>query len=711
MRNLPRLWVVVLVLIFGVMGTVGWQYLRSQESLRRTEAEQALTSVAVLKLNEIAEWRLTRLSDAELLAQNPTLLASLSQWYLGPAVSPGFHDELLDDARSRMLMFLNARKFHDVRIVDAGNRTIVGVHDHDSASEDATTVEVLRAARESGQATFGQLHVHDGMEVLDVVVPLYTYSDDPRMRESGFALVVQIDPSVYLYPLLQRWPAPSASGETLLARRDGKDVLFISPLRHRDDPPLTFRMPLNSETLAAAVGLRGTFGVVGGVDYRGVPILAATFRVEGTDWVMVSKVDEDEALATQRRETLMGLGILFALGIAIAAVVVAMAEEAASTERLAAAETRAELAARDGWLGSIFRAAPIGIGLVRDRVMLEVSEGFCALTGLSRGEMLGNTSERFYVDHEEYLRAGADAHAQLEATGSAEIETRWLSADGRRLDVFLNAALVDPKKPDGDVTFTVTDITARKSQEQALVQRSAELERSNKELATFAYVASHDLRSPLRGISQLSEWTAEDMPTDMPPEIDAHLKLMRSRVARMERLLDDLLSYSQVGRIQGDIAPVDVAELCRESFDLLAPPPGFALELSGDLPRIATRKTPLSQVFQNLIGNAIKHRDRDTGTIAIAGRAVAGGHAYIVADDGPGIPPQFHERIFGLFQTLRPRDEVEGSGMGLALARKQVELYGGRIVVRSDGGRGTAFEFTWPDDAEMEGLRNDRHVA
>lgn len=711
MRNLQRVWLFVLVVILAVMAAIGWQYLRSQERLRRSEAEQALTSVAVLKLNEIAEWRHTRLSDADLLSQSPTLLKPLREWYLGPSLNPGFRDDLLDQARVPMEAFLNARKFHDIRVVDGQNRIVVGVHSHDHDVEDPTTTLALEAARASGSAAFGELHIHGGIAVIDVVVPLFAASPDPMTRNSGFALVVQIDPSVYLYPLLQRWPLPSASGETLLARRDGDNVLFISPLRHRSEPPLTFRLPLSSPTLTAAIGLRGEFGVVGGRDYRGIPVLGATFRVEGTEWVMVSKIDEDEALSTQRRETLMGLGILFALGLAVAAVVMAISEDAAAQERLAGAEARAELAARDAWLGAIFRAAPIGIGLVRDRVLIEVSDGFCALTGRTRAEMVGRTSEHLYADRDEFIRSGEEAARQLDQNGSAELEARWRHADGHEIVVFLNAALVDGSKPGGDVTFTVTDVTARKAQSEALAQRTVDLERSNRELAAFAYVASHDLRSPLRGISQLSEWIGEDMPSGVPPTIETHLKLMRSRVARMERLLDDLLSYSRVGRIEGDVAEVDVAQLCRESFDLIAPPPGFTLELEGELPRLITRATPLTQVFQNLIGNAVKHHDRDVGTIRISAKPVEGGYLFTVADDGPGIPPQFHDRIFALFQTLRPRDEVEGSGMGLALVRKQVELYGGEVKVRSDGMRGSAFEFTWPKDATMRGLRHDRHVA
>lgn len=711
MRGLPRLWMLVLVVILGVMAVIGWQYLRSQETLRRSEAEQALTSVAVLKLNEIAEWRATRLSDAELLAMNPTLLRSVRVWAKSDSLPPEIREYLNDAIRTRMRMFRDARKFHDIRLVDGENRTIVGLRAHGNEVEDAESVEILARARAEGKPELGHIHDHDGQIVIDVVAPLFVDDADPELAHAGYALVIQLDPSTYLYPLLQRWPLPSASGETLIARRDRDDVLFLSPLRHRESPPLTFRLPLSTTGLAAAAGLRGELGLVGGRDYRGVPVLAATFRVEGTDWILVSKVDENEALAAQRRETMLGLGILLAAGVAVTALVMAIAEEATTQDRLAIAEARAEIATRDAWLGAIFRAAPIGIGITRERRLVEASAGLCQMVGYSREALIGVSSRLFYETDAEFIRVGEEVHAQLVEQGAAAVEAEWRRADGDRLVVLLNAALVVAGQFDGETTFTITDITERKLQETMLAQRTRELERSNKELATFAYVASHDLRSPLRGISQLAEWITEDMPDQMPEEIAGHLKLMRSRVARMERLLDDLLAYSRVGRLEGDVAEVDVARMCREVFDLIAPPEGFGLDLAPDLPCFTTRATPLAQVFQNLIGNAVKHHDRDTGTISVSARAIAGGYVFTVADDGPGISPQFHDRIFALFQTLRPRDEVEGSGMGLALVRKLVEIYGGRVAVASDGVRGTAFTFTWPDDASMKGLSHDRHVA
>ncbi|MBN2752429.1 MAG: HAMP domain-containing histidine kinase, partial [Rhodospirillaceae bacterium] len=231
------------------------------------------------------------------------------------------------------------------------------------------------------------------------------------------------------------------------------------------------------------------------------------------------------------------------------------------------------------------------------------------------------------------------------------------------------------------------------------------------ELATFAYVASHDLRSPLRGIRQLSEWIAEDMSEGPPPEIAAHLHMMQSRITRMEGLLDDLLAYSRVGRIEGDISTVSVADLCQDIFELLAAPAGFTLRLSDDLPVLTTLVTPFTQVLRNLISNAVKHHDRLDGCVMVSARKEDGVYHFTVGDDGPGIPPEYHQRIFGLFQTLRPRDEVEGSGMGLALVQKIVELYGGTVTVDSDGKTGTRFVFTWPDEAKLRETLDARNHA
>jgi len=247
------------------------------------------------------------------------------------------------------------------------------------------------------------------------------------------------------------------------------------------------------------------------------------------------------------------------------------------------------------------------------------------------------------------------------------------------------------------VLSAITDISARVKVNQKLAEHHEELERSNKELATFAYVASHDLKSPLRGIFQISQWIEEDLGNGDILSIPSHMNLLRGRLRRMELLLDDLLAYSRAGRMEGGLSQIDLGVLAHDIFDMQALPDGFKLLTADDLPTFTTLATPLEQVLRNLFTNAVKHHDQSTGSIKLDWQPKNKDYYELsVTDDGPGIPPEYHERVFVMFQTLRPRDEVEGSGMGLALVKKIVENYGGKTSITSDGIRGTTIHFTWP---------------
>ena len=225
---------------------------------------------------------------------------------------------------------------------------------------------------------------------------------------------------------------------------------------------------------------------------------------------------------------------------------------------------------------------------------------------------------------------------------------------------------------------------------------SDELRRSNKDLNDFAYVASHDLKAPLRGIMQLSSWIEEDISEIATNDTKEHLALLQSRTARLEKLLDDLLTYSRVGSHLGDMNTTDVKSLVEEIFALLNPPPEFKLRIEGELPVFETLTTPLEVIFRNLIGNAIKHHDKPNGIITISSTENLHSYQFRVSNDGPGIKPEHQEQIFEMFKTLKPRDEVEGSGMGLALIKKILQYQEGSIEVFSDGDRGVSFVFSWP---------------
>ncbi|MGM0575298.1 MAG: sensor histidine kinase [Myxococcota bacterium] len=235
--------------------------------------------------------------------------------------------------------------------------------------------------------------------------------------------------------------------------------------------------------------------------------------------------------------------------------------------------------------------------------------------------------------------------------------------------------------------------------ESALRRHVRELERSNRELDDFAYVASHDLRAPLRDISNLAGWIVEDVGDGLPAESARHLELLQSRVGRMERLLDDLLRYSRAGREATRPEEVDTAALVADVAALLCADGRFRVDVAGEMPVVETPRAPLEQVFLNLVGNAIKHHDREEGRITVAGTVEGCFAEFTVTDDGPGIESEFGDRVFHMFQTLRPRDEREGSGMGLALVKKLVEANEGKIRLEpagDEGGRGARFRFSWP---------------
>lgn len=243
----------------------------------------------------------------------------------------------------------------------------------------------------------------------------------------------------------------------------------------------------------------------------------------------------------------------------------------------------------------------------------------------------------------------------------------------------------------------LSKLMAKAKASQAIAEiRSKELEHSNQELDEFAYVASHDLKAPLHAIDQLASWINEDISNGDFDEVPENLKLMRTRVQRLESLLTDLLIYSRANKQEFNLIEVNTTELIKECFLLIAPPSNFELEVSDDLPVLVTDNTPLEQIVRNLINNAIKHHDKSMGSLKVSCVDKGQYYEFSFRDNGPGISSEFHQSIFKMFTTLNPRDEVEGSGMGLALIKKLVEYHTGTIKIESELGKGSTFTFTWP---------------
>jgi PAS domain S-box-containing protein len=284
-------------------------------------------------------------------------------------------------------------------------------------------------------------------------------------------------------------------------------------------------------------------------------------------------------------------------------------------------------------------------------------------------------------------------------------------ATGRRSngDAFPVEISISQMAFDGRMIVIIRDITERQLAAAKLQVRAeeltqlnatlastiAELQSRNQELDQFAYVASHDLKAPLRAIASLSEWVEEDLAEKMPEENKRQIHLLRSRVYRMESLLNGLLKYSRIGRLNVPIETVNVQELLEEIIDTLAPPPTFTVTIGVEMPIIKTRRLALQQVLSNLLDNAHKHHPHPNGNVDVSVTDRGRWYEFVIKDDGGGIDPKYHEKIFTIFQTLQSRDTKEGAGIGLAITKKILETEGGSIRVESKEGEGATFRFTW----------------
>ncbi len=236
---------------------------------------------------------------------------------------------------------------------------------------------------------------------------------------------------------------------------------------------------------------------------------------------------------------------------------------------------------------------------------------------------------------------------------------------------------------------------------QELQKVNMEYTAANKELKEFAYIVSHDLKAPLRAISQLTHWISEDYSQLFDDDGKMQMRLIIKRVQRMDSLIDGILRYSRIGRTREKKERLDLNMVIAETIDIFVPPENIQITVENKLPVIMGDPTRMGQIFQNLLGNAIKFMDKSDGIIRVGCENDGDWWRFSIYDNGPGIDEKYHDKIFQIFQTLTPRDEHENTGIGLTLVKKIIELYGGSIWLISEPGAGTTFYFTLPKTGEI----------
>jgi PAS domain S-box-containing protein len=329
----------------------------------------------------------------------------------------------------------------------------------------------------------------------------------------------------------------------------------------------------------------------------------------------------------------------------------------------------------------------------RNSVYLSCNDNYARDLKIEAEQIAGRTDYEFYPKElaEKYR---ADDQRIMQSGQVENIEEKYL-LHGQEVSV--QTVKTSVKDEHGNVTGVLGifwDITERKKAEQCQAELLKKVESANKELTDFAYVVSHDLKAPLRGIKTLAQWITTDYADKIDENGRGQLNLLLSRADRMHNLIDGILQYSRVGRVKENKVQVNLNELVAEAIYMIAPPENISITVKNELPVIECERTRIAQVFQNLLSNAVKFMDKPQGHIRVGCVEEDGFWKFTVADNGPGIEEKYFEKIFQMFQTLAPRDDVESTGVGLTVAKKIVELYGGKIWVESKVGEGSTFLFT-----------------
>lgn len=350
------------------------------------------------------------------------------------------------------------------------------------------------------------------------------------------------------------------------------------------------------------------------------------------------------------------------------------------------------------WSRSIFEGSPVGIALLNTNgLVIEANPALERILGYSGNELrnIGISNITHIDDIESDSRLFDDLIESI--IDSYEIEKRYIRKDG--VIIWANVKMSYIQNVGEDFQFIIAmieDISQQKENEERQLQLVTRLEETNKELDNFAYIVSHDLKAPLRGIGSLANWLVTDYKDKLDKEGADIINLLVNRVERMKNFIDGILQYSRVTRVKDNFVNIDLNRLVREVIDMLAPPANIEVVVECELPSVRGERIYIEQVFLNLISNAVKFMDKDKGVVRIDCRDNEEFWEFSIADNGSGIDEKYFNKIFMIFQTLQPRDKFESTGVGLSIVKKIIETSGGKIWLESKLKKGTTFYFTLP---------------
>jgi PAS domain S-box-containing protein len=707
-----------LLALFAVLATaIGamayWFHIEQKNTIERDVRNQLLT-IADIKVKELSEWRSMQLGEARAILADRMALTVIRRVLAGDASAP-------DRAAVHAWMEALTRnlRYADVLLLDRQGKPVLSVGQRFGDDEHLRriTEEILQA----GDVVLRDFHrdtpsgpVHLGLNLTLRLVP------DAAVFG---VMALGIDPETYLYPLLETWPVASISGETVLARRDGEEAVFLSRLLGRGNSAVNFRIPMSRTDVLAVQAVGGKEGNIRALDANGMPLVAAVRRVPDTPWYLIAKMNEAEVEAPVRRRSLMlGLGAVLLI-LAVGAIMVlwwrrqqsqfyreryeAEIERGAVEERTAQALQESESRFR-----AIFEQAAIGMAdSSLDARFIRLNQRFCEIMGYSREELLGLTFRE--ITHPDDLVRDEQLVAQLLSgeRSSFAVEKRYLRKDGGV--VWANLMLSLLRSASGDpVHFVavVEDITGQKRAEEERRNLERQLLQAQKmeSVGRLAGGVAHDFNNHLMVINGYCAMLLDEMgPTDPLREPVEEILLAGHRAAALTR---QLLAFSRKQVAEPRVISLNdvVADARKMLSRLIGDDVEIITHLDADLGSVVADSSQMNQVLMNLAINArdampdggrivmeTMNTDIDKGYAAQHAGVEAGPYVLLsITDTGAGMTQEVVQHIFDPFFTTK--EIGAGTGLGLSTVYGIVKQAGGWIWVYSEPGKGSTFKVYLP---------------
>ena len=702
-------WHLLAVFVPLAAGTVavGYFYYRTYEQDYRTEVERQLLTVAQLKTDALAEWREERLGYAAILFKNAAFSSLVRRWFQNP------QDQETQHLLRTWMGLLQAHLQHDrICLLDAKGVQRVSVPDTPEPVGPHVARDAAEALR-SGEITFLDFHrdAPDKPVRLAILVPVLDEADGDRPIG---VLVMKIDPDPYLYPFISRWPTPSETAETLIICRDGDDALLLNELRFQQNTALSLHVPLTEAEQPVVMAALGREGIVEGVDYRGVPVIAAVRAVPDSPWFLVARMDASEVYAPLRGRLWLTVVLVGAMLLAAGATVGLVWRQQRVRFYREKAEAAQALRGSEIRYRRLFEAAQDGI-LVMDAetgAILDVNPCLLNLLGFSREQFLER--KIWEVGFLKDIVANQVGFAELRGKGYFRHEGLPLrTADGRRIDVEFISNVYQVNHA-AVMQCNIRDITDRKRAEEATQKAQAELleERQHEKehaeaelarmrdrlvratrLAAIGQVSAsiaHDLRNPLGTVRNAAYYLGRRLPQGQP-EVAEYLGIINQEVAAADRIITNLLA---VARAKEPVKQhVDLGQAIREVLAETGQAEAVRLRMSLAPEPFVVRADPdqLRQVFRNLVTNAVDAMDGG-GEIVVEAAREADGDSIVLRDTGPGVAQEIRETVFEPLVTTR----AKGIGLGLTICRQIIERHGGGIELIDEDKPGAAFRIRLP---------------